>query len=97
MSLFASALFVIAGALLAVEPKFGFVVLTMMSALFLTAHGIAIILTVIDHRQALGEATGWFVLAGIMNCGMAALIWRGLPGIAVFENVPKLVLELRWR
>ena len=37
MSLVASALFIIAGALLAVEPKFGSVVLTMMSALFLTA------------------------------------------------------------
>ena len=76
-----AALSLVAGFLLVADPAAGAVVLTLLMAMFFMIGGlfriVATLVMALPHR-------GWLLLSGIVTLLLGVLIWRQLPGAAVW-------------
>jgi uncharacterized membrane protein HdeD (DUF308 family) len=73
-----------AGAFLAASPATGTVWLTLILTAFLIADGLLMILFGIEHRRQLSQRWQWFIVNGVIDLLLAAIIIAGLPGTAVW-------------
>ncbi|HWJ17177.1 MAG TPA: DUF308 domain-containing protein [Geobacterales bacterium] len=83
-SLFSAVLAVIAGFILLGWPLSGVVSLTLILAVFLLLEGIASIMLALDHRRRTSGRWGMLLASGIIDLILAAFIFLGLPGTAVW-------------
>jgi len=92
------ALGVVAGFLLVMHPGIGAVVLTLLMAMFFMVGGLFRIMTALvtqlPHR-------GWVLLSGAVTLLLGILIWRQLPGAAVwvigtFVGVDMVLIGWSW-
>ena len=58
--------------------------LTLVLIAFFVIEGIASILYAIEHRNQLTGRWGWMLFSGIIDLILAAIIFSGLPGTAVW-------------
>ncbi len=73
-----------AGVVLLLWPISGAVSLTLVLIAFFVVEGIASILYAIEHRNQLSGRWGWMLVSGIIDLILAAIIFSGLPGTAVW-------------
>lgn len=73
-----------AGIVLLRWPISGAVSLTLVLIAFFVIEGIASILYAIEHRNQLTGRWGWMLFSGIIDLILAAIIFSGLPGTAVW-------------
>jgi uncharacterized membrane protein HdeD (DUF308 family) len=73
-----------AGVVLLLWPISGAVSLTLVLIAFFVVEGIASILYAIEHRNQLTGRWGWMLFSGIIDLILAAIIFSGLPGTAVW-------------
>ncbi len=73
-----------AGLVLLLWPISGAVSLTLVLIAFFVVEGIASILYAIEHRNQLTGRWGWMLFSGIVDLILAAIIFSGLPGTAVW-------------
>jgi len=73
-----------AGVVLLLWPISGAVSLTLVLIAFFVVEGIASILYAIEHRNQLTGRWGWMLVSGIIDLILAAIIFSGLPGTAVW-------------
>ena len=73
-----------AGIVLLLWPISGAVSLTLVLIAFFVVEGIASILYAIEHRNQLTGRWGWMLFSGIIDLILAAIIFSGLPGTAVW-------------
>ena len=73
-----------AGIVLLLWPISGAVSLTLVLIAFFVIEGIASILYAIEHRNQLTGRWGWMLFSGIIDLILAAIIFSGLPGTAVW-------------
>ena len=73
-----------AGVVLLRWPISGAVSLTLVLIAFFVIEGIASILYAIEHRNQLTGRWGWMLFSGIIDLILAAIIFSGLPGTAVW-------------
>ena len=73
-----------AGVVLLLWPISGTVSLTLVLIAFFVVEGIASIMYAIEHRNQLTGRWGWMLVSGIIDLILAAIIFAGLPGTAVW-------------
>jgi uncharacterized membrane protein HdeD (DUF308 family) len=73
-----------AGVVLLLWPISGAVSLTLVLIAFFVVEGIASILYAVEHRNQLTGRWGWMLVSGIIDLILAAIIFSGLPGTAVW-------------
>jgi len=73
-----------AGIVLLLWPISGAVSLTLVLIAFFVVEGIASILYAVEHRNQLTGRWGWMLVSGIIDLILAAIIFSGLPGTAVW-------------
>ena len=75
---------IVAGALLIGWPIRGVISLTFILTAFLVADGLFMIMYGIEHRQQLSQRWAWFIVNGVLDLLLAAIIIVALPGSAVW-------------
>ena len=65
-------------------PISGTISLTLVLIAFFVVEGIVSIMYAIEHRNQLTGQWGWMLLSGIIDLILAAIIFAGLPGTAVW-------------
>jgi uncharacterized membrane protein HdeD (DUF308 family) len=83
-SLLSALVGIAAGVLLLGWPLLGTLSLTAVLIAFLFAEGIASIMYALEHRNALSGRWGWMLASGIIDVGLAVLLFIGLPGTALW-------------
>ncbi|MDQ8731514.1 HdeD family acid-resistance protein [Bradyrhizobium sp. LHD-71] len=83
-SLFSAGLMVLAGLVLVARPMEGLLTLTVVLTAFFVLEGVASIMFALDHKRELSGRWGWMVAAGVFDLVIAALIFAGLPGSALW-------------
>ncbi len=73
-----------AGIVLLLWPISGSVSLTLVLIAFFVIEGIASIFYAIEHRNQLTGRWGWMLVSGIIDLILAAIIFAGLPGTALW-------------
>jgi uncharacterized membrane protein HdeD (DUF308 family) len=68
------------GAFLVWRPFAGLVTLTAALAVFFAAHGLAQIVTSIEHRTLFARSWTWMSISGIADLILAGIILAGWPG-----------------
>jgi uncharacterized membrane protein HdeD (DUF308 family) len=71
-----------AGVVLLASPVSGAVSLTLVLIAFFIVEGIVSILYAIEHRAQLTDRWGWMLFSGLVDLGLAAMIFAGLPSSA---------------
>jgi uncharacterized membrane protein HdeD (DUF308 family) len=83
-SLFSAALGIAAGVILLAWPLSGVFSLTLILTLFLLFEGIASVMLALHHRRNASGNWGMLLASGIIDLILAAFIFLGLPGTAVW-------------
>jgi uncharacterized membrane protein HdeD (DUF308 family) len=83
-SLLSAALAVIVGGLLLARPISGAFSLTIVLVAFFIIEGGASIMFALDHKRELSGRWGWMLASGIVDLGLGALIFAGLPSTAAW-------------
>jgi uncharacterized membrane protein HdeD (DUF308 family) len=83
-SLLSAILGVAAGAVLLWSPLRGTLSLTAVLIAFLVVEGVVSVFYGLEHRKALSGRWGWMVASGIIDVLLAALLYLGLPGSALW-------------
>ncbi|MGC1388827.1 MAG: HdeD family acid-resistance protein [Steroidobacteraceae bacterium] len=83
-SLFSAALGIAAGIVLLVWPLSGVFSLTLILTVFLLFEGVASIMLALHHRRSGSGHWGMLLASGIIDLALAAFIFLGLPGTAVW-------------
>lgn len=83
-SLLSALIGIAAGVLLLGWPLLGTLSLTAVLIAFLFAEGIVSIMYALEHRNALSGRWGWMLASGIIDVGLAVLLFIGLPGTALW-------------
>ncbi len=83
-SLFSAALGIAAGVILVSWPLSGVFSLTLILTVFLLFEGIASIMLALHHRRRATGNWGMLLASGIIDLMLAAFIFLGLPGTAVW-------------
>ena len=83
-SLISAALGVIVGVWLLAQPVSGAISLTILLIAFFMIEGIVTIMFSLDHKRELSGRWGWMLVSGIVDLVLAAVIFSGLPGTAVW-------------
>ena len=83
-SLVSAIVTIAAGAFLLASPVTGTVSLTLILTVFLIADGLLLIMFGIEHRRLLSQRWQWFIVNGVLDLLLAAIIILGLPGTAVW-------------
>jgi uncharacterized membrane protein HdeD (DUF308 family) len=83
-SLFSAALGTAAGVILISWPLSGVFSLTLILTVFLLFEGIASIMLALHHRRSASDHWGLLLASGVIDLLLAAFIFLGLPGTAVW-------------
>src|SRR6202011_5829271 len=83
-SLISAIIAIAAGVVLLLWPISGTISLTLVLIAFFVVEGIVSIMYAIEHRNQLTGQWGWMLLSGIIDLILAAIIFAGLPGTAVW-------------
>ncbi len=83
-SLLSSIVALITGALLFVFPIGGMISLTLLLAAFLFADGVVTVMLALSHREWETHSWGWLLLNGVLDLGLAVVIFVFLPGVAAW-------------
>jgi uncharacterized membrane protein HdeD (DUF308 family) len=83
-SLISAALGVLVGGWLLARPISGAVSLTILLVAFFVIEGVVSIMFALDHKRELSGRWGWMLVSGIVDLVLAAVIFSGLPGTAVW-------------
>ena len=83
-SLLSAVLAIAAGIVLLGWPVPGAVSLTLLLIAFFIIEGVLSILYAFEHKKELSGRWGWMLISGIIDLILAAIIWGGLPGTAVW-------------
>jgi uncharacterized membrane protein HdeD (DUF308 family) len=83
-SLISGIIGIIAGVLLLGWPVQGVFSLTAVLIAFLVVEGLVSIMYAIEHRNAASGRWGWMLASGIVDLGLAGLLFAGLPGTATW-------------
>jgi uncharacterized membrane protein HdeD (DUF308 family) len=83
-SLISAIIAIAAGVVLLLWPISGTISLTLVLIAFFIVEGIVSIMYAIEHRNQLTGQWGWMLLSGIIDLILAAIIFAGLPGTAVW-------------
>jgi uncharacterized membrane protein HdeD (DUF308 family) len=83
-SLLSALIGIAAGLVLLIYPLSGSVSLTLVLIAFFVIEGIASIMYAIEHRNQLTGRWGWMLISGIVDLILAAIIFAGLPGSAIW-------------
>lgn len=81
-SLLSAIIGIVAGALLLFMPLHGAFSLTAVLIAFLALEGLASILYALEHRRGLSGRWGWMLVSGIIDIGLAAILFAGFPWTA---------------
>jgi uncharacterized membrane protein HdeD (DUF308 family) len=65
-------------------PISGSVSLTLVLIVFFIMEGVASIMYGIEHRRETTERGGWMIVSGVIDLILAAIIFSGLPGSALW-------------
>src|SRR5262249_49331884 len=83
-SLISALLALAAGVVLLLRPVSGALSLTLVLIVFFIVEGVASIMYAFDHRRQLSGQWGWMLVSGLVDLVLAALIFGGLPGSALW-------------
>jgi uncharacterized membrane protein HdeD (DUF308 family) len=83
-SLISALIGIAAGVVLLRWPISGTLSLTLVLIAFFIVEGIASIMYAIEHRNQLTGRWGWMLASGIVDLILAAIIFAGLPGTALW-------------
>lgn len=83
-SLISALLGVVAGAVLIGWPVQGVMSLTAVLIAFLVIEGIVSVLYALEHRRGLSGRWGWMLASGLIDLVLAAILFTGLPGSALW-------------
>jgi uncharacterized membrane protein HdeD (DUF308 family) len=83
-SLISAIIAIAAGVVLLLWPVSGSVSLTLLLIAFFVIEGIVSIMYAIEHRNQLSGQWIWMLISGIIDLILAAIIFAGLPGTALW-------------
>ena len=83
-ALISGVLGVVVGIMLLASPLRALVPLTILLVAFFIIEGISSIMFSLDHKRELSGRWGWMLVSGIVDLILAAIIFAGLPGTAVW-------------
>ena len=83
-SLISAVLAIVTGALLLASPVTGAISLTVVLIAFLFIEGAASIMFAVQHRKRESGGWGWMLASGALDIVLAALLYAGLPGTALW-------------
>jgi uncharacterized membrane protein HdeD (DUF308 family) len=83
-SLLSAVLGIVTGALLLASPVRGTISLTVVLIAFLFVEGAVSIMFAIKHRSRESGGWAWVLASGIVDIGLGAILYAGLPGTALW-------------
>jgi uncharacterized membrane protein HdeD (DUF308 family) len=83
-SLLSAALGIVVGVMLLASPLIGAFSLTLVLIAFFLVEGAASIMFALDHRRELSGQWVWMLVSGIIDLGLALMIFAGLPSTAAW-------------
>jgi uncharacterized membrane protein HdeD (DUF308 family) len=83
-ALVSAVLAIAAGIVLLVWPLSGVLSLTLVLIVFFTIEGVASIMYALEHKRELSGRWGFMLVSGIVDLILAAVIFVGLPGTAIW-------------
>jgi uncharacterized membrane protein HdeD (DUF308 family) len=83
-SLLSAVVGIVAGIVLLAWPISGSISLTLVLIAFFVVEGIVTIMYAIDHRGQSSARWGWMLVSGVVDLILAAIIFSGLPGTALW-------------
>ena len=83
-SLLSAVLGIIVGAVLLASPLTGAFSLTLVLVAFFLVEGAVSIMFALDHKRELSGQWGWMLVSGIIDLGLAIMIFAGLPSTAAW-------------
>jgi uncharacterized membrane protein HdeD (DUF308 family) len=83
-SLLSAVLGIVTGALLLASPVSGTISLTVVLIAFLFVEGAVSIMFAINHRSRESGGWAWILASGIVDIGLGAILFAGLPGTALW-------------
>jgi uncharacterized membrane protein HdeD (DUF308 family) len=83
-SLLSAVLGIIVGAMLLASPLIGAFSLTLVLVAFFLVEGAVSIMFALDHKRELSGQWGWMLVSGIIDLGLAIMIFAGLPSTAAW-------------
>src|SRR5499433_2249187 len=83
-SLLSAVLGIVVGVMLLASPLIGAFSLTLVLIAFFLIEGAASIMFALDHRRELSGQWIWMLVSGIIDLGLALMIFAGLPSTAAW-------------
>jgi uncharacterized membrane protein HdeD (DUF308 family) len=83
-SLISAIIAIVAGMILLAWPISGSVSLTLVLIVFFIMEGVASVMYGIEHRRETTGRGGWMIVSGVIDLILAAIIFSGLPGSALW-------------
>ena len=83
-SLISAALGILVGAMLLARPVSGAFSLTLVLITFFFIEGVVTIMFALDHKRELSGQWGWMFVSGVVDLGLSAMIFAGLPSSAIW-------------
>jgi uncharacterized membrane protein HdeD (DUF308 family) len=83
-SLLSAVLGIVVGAMLLASPLTGAFSLTLVLVAFFLVEGAVSIMFALDHKRELSGQWGWMLVSGIIDLGLAIMIFAGLPSTAAW-------------
>lgn len=83
-SLLSAVLGIVVGAVLLSSPLTGAFSLTLVLVAFFLVEGAVSIMFALDHKRELSGQWGWMLVSGIIDLGLAIMIFAGLPSTAAW-------------
>ncbi len=83
-ALISAVLGIVVGIMLLASPLRALVPLTIMLIAFFIIEGVVSIMYALEHKRELSGRWGWMLVSGIVDLILAAVIFAGLPGTAVW-------------
>jgi uncharacterized membrane protein HdeD (DUF308 family) len=83
-SLLSAVLGIVVGAVLLASPLTGAFSLTLVLVAFFLVEGAVSIMFALDHKRELSGQWGWMLVSGIIDLGLAIMIFAGLPSTAAW-------------
>jgi uncharacterized membrane protein HdeD (DUF308 family) len=82
-SLLSAVLAVVLGTILIARPLQGVITLTIVMTALFVIEGVAAVFVALEYRRYLRNWS-WTLFSGLVNLGLAFLIWQGWPGTAAW-------------
>ncbi|MGB6997366.1 MAG: HdeD family acid-resistance protein [Pseudolabrys sp.] len=83
-SLLSAVLGIVVGAVLLASPLTGAFSLSVVLVAFFLVEGAVSIMFALDHKRELSGQWGWMLVSGIIDLGLAIMIFAGLPSTAAW-------------